>query len=98
MVKKTPLRFLKDGLATELLRETCKRGLILKYKYLVTLILIGKFRGGYLRPPRGVWKLIFTKLINIVPLEQCHHKPTGMYADGPFMFIQMSLTCILVVT
>ena len=35
--KKTSLRFLKDGLATKLLRETCKRGLILKHRYLVTL-------------------------------------------------------------
>ncbi len=27
-------------------------------------------------------KLIFTKLVNLIPLEQCHHKPTRMYADG----------------
>ena len=40
-----------------------------------------------LRPPRGSIELIFTEPINPVSLEQFHHKPTGMYADGPFMFI-----------
>ena len=29
-----------------------------------------------------VKKLIFTRLINIVPVEQGHHKPMGMYCGG----------------
>ena len=36
----------------------------------------------HVKATTGVWKLIFTKLINIVPLEQCHHKPMGMYCGG----------------
>ena len=40
-----------------------------------------------------VWKLIFTKLINIVPLEQCHHKPTkGMYCGG-LLFLGVLAQC-----
>ncbi len=35
-----------------------------------------------LRPQRGSVKLIFTKLTNIVSLEQSHHKPMGMYGGG----------------
>ncbi len=33
LVKKLFLRFLKDGLVTKLLRETCKGGVIFKYRY-----------------------------------------------------------------
>ena len=35
----------------------------------------------------GSIEFIFTKLINLVSLEQFHHKPMGMYADGHFMSI-----------
>ena len=34
-----------------------------------------------LRPPQGSEKLVFTKFINRVPLEQCHHKPMGIYGS-----------------
>ncbi len=27
-------------------------------------------------------KLIFTKLITLVPLEECNHQPLGMYSGG----------------
>ncbi len=27
-------------------------------------------------------KLVFTKFVNLVPLEQCHHKCMGMYGGG----------------
>ncbi len=30
----------------------------------------------------GSVKPIFTKLINLVPMEQFHHKPKGMYGGG----------------
>ncbi len=36
-----------------------------------------------LRPPWGVWKLIFTKLINIVSLERCHHCCGQLYIIIP---------------
>ncbi len=32
---------------------------------------------------RGSLELIFIELINFVSLEQLHHKPSGMDADGP---------------
>ena len=28
-------------------------------------------------------KLFFTKLVNLVSIGQSHHKPMGMYCDGP---------------
>ena len=31
-------------------------------------------------------KLVFTKVVNKVPLEQCHHKPIGMYSGGILSF------------
>ena len=38
-----------------------------------------------LRPPRGSVKLIFTKVINCVSLEQLHHKPMEIYDGGPLV-------------
>ena len=35
-----------------------------------------------LRPPWGSVKLIFTKFINLVVFEQCHHIDMEMYAGG----------------
>ncbi len=31
-------------------------------------------------------KLVFTKFVNRVPLEQCHHKPIGMYSGDILTF------------
>ena len=28
-------------------------------------------------------KLVFTKLVNLMSLEQSHYKPMGMYCGGP---------------
>ncbi len=38
-----------------------------------------------LRPPRGSVKLISTKVVNLVLLEQCHHNPMSMYVGGVLM-------------
>ncbi len=46
--KQTPLARFPHGLSTKLLRETCKRGLILNHKYLVTLGMTSTFRGNSL--------------------------------------------------
>ena len=44
---------------------------------------------GQLRPPGGFMELIFTKLINLVPLEQCHHKPMRMYGGDHHGFVMV---------
>ncbi len=49
---------------------------------------------AFLRPPRGSLKLIFTKLMNHVSSDQCHHKPMGMYGGG--LIEEMRPTCPLV--
>ncbi len=41
----------------------------------------------------GSIEFIFTKLINLVSLEQFHHKPMGMYADGPAFFLGVIARC-----
>ncbi len=50
-----------------------------------------------LRPPQGDGevKLVFTTFENLLPLEQCHHKPMGMYGvpSLPRPYIPMSLWC-----
>ena len=40
-------------------------------------------------------KLVFTKFVNCVPLEQCHHKPIGMYS-GDILREEMRVNCSVV--
>ena len=54
LVQNLSYRFLKDGLATELLRKTCKGGLILQHECLVTLNIVdGNPRNMLI--PRDLW-------------------------------------------
>ena len=55
--------------------------LVLKY-FSPQKSLLTQISQNLLRPPRGSVKLVSTKLTNLVPLEQFHHKPMGMYDSG----------------
>ncbi len=50
------------------------------------ITLIWTYTACCLRPPWGSLKLILTELINLVSLEQCHHKPMAIYSGGLLIY------------
>ncbi len=55
------------------------------------IILVGTLRFDMksilLRPPRGSVKVVSTKFTDLVPMEQFHHKPMGMYDGGLLRYV-----------
>ncbi len=68
---------------------------------LIIGLLLGQAKGGqtgkvvtFKRPPRGSMNFLFTKLVNLVPLQQSHHKPMGMYDDDLMHTVSILVICL----
>ncbi len=77
-----PCTFLKHGLEVELLGETCKRGVILQHRCLVTLIV----------------HCIFAKFINTQSLNYAHELLTGPWVVRHLQKFKPLFGVILMVT